>query len=173
MELFTNLVQKISGLKPSLKTSSLQIIDSTTIPLNKKWFSWAEFRQTKAVIKLHLNLCYLNEANQYPENFVITNAKEHDRNHFEVLVDKTKATYVVDRGCFDYRLLDRLHHDGYFFVTKTKSNTKVKVLDQIEIANPKTTDGQIISDHQVESITLRSGFDSLQFLRRGKSSYES
>lgn len=98
---------------------------------------------------MHLNLCYLDKDNQYPENFVITNAKEHDRNHFEVLVDKAEATYVVDRGYFDYRLLDRLHHDGYFFVTRIKSNTKVKVLDQIEVANPKTTDGQIISDQQV------------------------
>lgn len=149
MELFLNLVKKVSLKRPSSKTSSLQLIDSTTIPLNKTWFPWARFRQTKAGIKLHLNLCYLDKDNQYPESFTITNAEEHDRNQFECLVNKTEATYVVDRGYFDYKLLDRLHRDGYFFVTRTKANTRVTVLDQISIDQTQTADGQIISDQQV------------------------
>ena len=123
MEIVTNLVQKVSNKRPSSKTSSLQIIDSTTIPLNKTWFSWAKFRQTKSGIKLHLNLCYLDQNNQYPESFMITNAKEQDRSQFELLVNKTEATYVVDRGYFDYKLLDRLNNDGCFFVIRSKSNT--------------------------------------------------
>ncbi|MGM0109844.1 IS4 family transposase [Enterococcus sp. DIV0187] len=149
MEIFVQLVQKISTQKPSSKTSSLQLIDSTTIPLNKTWFPWAKFRKTKSGIKLHLNLCYLDKEHQYPEKFTITNAEEHDRNHFECFVDKTEATYVVDRGYFDYKLLDQLNTDGYFFVTRTRSNTKITVLDQLEVANQKTADGQIISDQQV------------------------
>lgn len=79
----------------------------------------------------------------------MTNASEHDRNHLEVLVDKTQATYVVDRGYFDYKLLDKLNRDGYFFVTRTKSNTKITILDQIEVADTTTRDGTIISDQQV------------------------
>ncbi|MGX7437381.1 transposase [Enterococcus caccae] len=67
----------------------------------------------------------------------MTNAEEHDRNHFECLVDKTEATYVVDRGYFDYKVLNRLHNEGYFFVTRTKCNTKLTVLSQIEVADPK------------------------------------
>lgn len=149
MELFTQLVWKVSEQRASSKTSSLQLIDSTTIPLNKTRFPWAKFRKTKSGIKLHLNLCYLDETNQYPEKFTITTADEHDRNHFECLVDKTEATYVVDRGYFDYKLLDCLHYDGYFFVTRTKSNTAITVLEQIEVAEPKITDGQVISDQHV------------------------
>lgn len=149
MEIFTNLVQKVSNRKPSSKTTSLQLIDSTTIPLNKTWYPWAKFRQTKAGIKLHLNLCFLDKNNQYPESFTITNAIEPDRNQFELLVDKSEATYIVDRGYFDYKLLDKLHEEGYFFVTRIKSNTKVTVLDQFEVVNPKTRDGQLISDQQV------------------------
>ncbi|WP_242703730.1 transposase [Candidatus Enterococcus moelleringii] len=149
MEIFTSLVQKVSNLKPSVKTTSLQIIDSTTIPLNKTWFPWAKFRKTKAGIKLHLNLCYLDKNNQYPESFTITNAIEPDHHQFELLVDKAETTYVVDRGYFDYKLLDRLHEDGYFFVTIIKSNTKIAILKQIEVAKTKTHDGRIISDQQV------------------------
>lgn len=149
MEIFTQLATKVSKQRPSSKTTSLQLIDSTTIPLNKTLFPWAKFRKTKSGIKLHLNLCYLDKNNQYPESFSITNAEEHDRNHFECLVDKTEATYVVDRGYFDYKVLDRLHNDGYFFVTRTKSNTRITVLSQIEVTDPKTSDGTIISDQQV------------------------
>lgn len=149
MEIFTHLVCKVSAKNPSSKTTSLQLIDSTTLPLNRTWFPWAKFRRTKAGIKLHLNLCYLDKNHQYPESFTITNAAEQDRHQLELLVDKTEATYVVDRGYFDYKLLDRLHQDGYFFVTRTKSNTRITVLDQFEVRNPSTRDGKIISDQQV------------------------
>ncbi|SJX71894.1 hypothetical protein FM130_14315 [Enterococcus faecium] len=149
MEIFGQLAAKVSKQRPSSKTTSLQLIDSTTIPLNKTTFPWAKFRKTKSGIKLHLNLCYLDKDNQYPENFTLTNAEEHDRNSFECLVEKNEATYVVDRGHFDYQILDRLHNDGYFFVTRTKSNTKIAVLSQIEVARPEISDGKIISDQQV------------------------
>lgn len=55
----------------------------------------------------------------------------------------------MDRGYFDYKLLDKLNRDGYFFVTRTKSNTKITILDQIEVADTTTRDGTIISDQQV------------------------
>ena len=80
---------------------------------------------------------------------MITNAKEHDRNQFECLEDYAETTYVVDSGYFDYKLLDRLNNDSYFFVTRTKSNTRITVSSQIEVDNPKSSDGQIISDQQV------------------------
>lgn len=34
---------RVSTLRPISKTSSLQLIDSITIPLNKIWFPWAKF----------------------------------------------------------------------------------------------------------------------------------
>lgn len=149
LEIFQLLVTNIHEKQPTTKRNSLQLIDSSTIPLNKNLFPWAKFRATKSGIKLHLNLCYLNETHQYPEDFTLTNAAVHDRTQFELLVNKTEATYVVDRGYFDYKLLDKLHHDGYFFVTRTKKNTKISVLDQIEIRDYQTRDGQLVSDQHV------------------------
>lgn len=107
-----------------------------------------KFRQTKSGIKLHLNLCYLDKDNQYPERFTITNAEEHDRNQFECLINKSEATYVVDRGYFDYKLLDRLHQDGYFFVTRTKSNTRITVLDQFSVEQPQISDGKSLATNK-------------------------
>ncbi|WP_438781695.1 transposase [Enterococcus sp. DIV0187] len=66
-----------------------------------------------------------------------------------VLLINRETTYVVDRGYFDYKLLDRLHNNGYIFVNRIRSNTKITFLDQIEHAHVRTTDGQVISDQQV------------------------
>lgn len=71
------------------------------------------------------------------EGFVIINAKKHYHNHFEVLVDNAETTCMVERSYFDNNLLDRIRYEGYFFVTGTKSNKKLNILDQIEAANLK------------------------------------
>jgi putative transposase len=42
----------------------------------------------------------------YPRKAVIMNAKEHDRNQLEVLVDDKECTYVFDRGYLDYECFD-------------------------------------------------------------------
>lgn len=149
LELFQQLVAEIQKKNSTTKRNSLQLIDSTTIPLNKNLYTWAKFRSTKSGLKLHLNLCYLDDTTQYPEDFTITNATVHDRTQFELLINKTEATYVVDRGYFDYKLLNKLHHDGYFFVTRIKKNTRVTVLDHIEISDYQTHDGQLVSDQHV------------------------
>ncbi|WP_245249595.1 transposase [Vagococcus allomyrinae] len=100
----------------------------------------------------------MGENNQQPKDFTITNAKVQDRAQIEVLVNKPKATYIVDQGCFGYKLLDKMHRDGVFFVTRTKKKTLVSVLDHMEIDDYKTTDGQIISDQHV---ALGGGKNSL------------
>lgn len=38
----------------------------------------------------------------YPDKVTITNAKEHDLNQLEILVDDKEAMYVFDRGYVDY-----------------------------------------------------------------------
>lgn len=91
----------------------------------------------------------MDEAHQYPEQVVLTNAEVHDRTQIEVLVNKAEATYVIDRGYFDYQLLDKMYHDGYFFITRIKKNTLVSVLNQIEVEGAKQGNYRIISDQQV------------------------
>ena len=70
----------------------------------------------------------MDDATLYPTEFSITNAREHDVNQLEVLVNQPEATYVFDRGYLDFERLDQIHWDGYFFVTRIKKNTKVHVL---------------------------------------------
>src|SRR5699024_12471806 len=68
-------------------TMPLKIIDSSTHPLNLENHQWSEFRKTKSGVKLHLRLVFMDKGLSYPDQAVITNAKEHDRGQLEVLVD--------------------------------------------------------------------------------------
>jgi IS4 transposase len=82
------------------RTVPLKIIDSSTLPLNLNNHRWAAFRQTKYGIKLHLRLVFMENGCSYPDQEVLTNAKEHDRGQLEVLVDDKECMYAFDRGYF-------------------------------------------------------------------------
>src|SRR5699024_2249102 len=89
-------------------TMPLIIIDSSTPPLNLRNYQWAEFRKTKSGVKLHLRLVFMDEGLSYPDQAVITNAKEHDRGQLEVLVVEQDCMYVFDRGYLDYERFERM-----------------------------------------------------------------
>lgn len=96
--LFLDLVARIQGFHVRKKVKSqLKIIDSTTLPLNLTHYEWAKFRKTKAGVKLHLRIVYMDKNTIYPDQVIVTNAKEHDRNQLEVHVDDKDALYVFDR----------------------------------------------------------------------------
>src|SRR5690625_6806158 len=88
----------------------LKIIDSSTLPLNLENHQWAEFRKTKSGVKLHLRLVFMDKGLSYPDQAVITNAKEHDRGQLEVLVDdqdrsEEHTSELQSRGHLVCRLL--------------------------------------------------------------------
>ncbi|MCF1676856.1 hypothetical protein LQF66_11215 [Tetragenococcus halophilus] len=66
--------------------------------VNTTRYPWADFRSTKAGIKLHLKLCFIDKEHLYPDQFEVTNAVEHDDNHLEVFVNQPEATYIFDRA---------------------------------------------------------------------------
>lgn len=67
----------------------LKFIDSSTLPQNSTNHRWAKFRKTKAGVKLHLRLVFMEKGRYYPEKAVLINALEHDRNQLEVLNDNS------------------------------------------------------------------------------------
>src|SRR5699024_10955198 len=101
---------------------------SSTLPLNLENHQWAEFRKTKSGVKLHLRLVFMDKGLSYPDQAVITNAKEHDRGQLEVLVDDQDCMYVFDRGYLDYERFDRMTEEGYFFVSRLRKNAVVRVI---------------------------------------------
>ncbi|MED1908843.1 IS4 family transposase, partial [Cytobacillus firmus] len=125
--LFLDLVSQIHTKTYYTKlVMPLKIIDSSTLPLNLTNHKWAKFRKTKAGVKLHLRLVFMEKGTSYPEKAVMTTAKEHDRGQLEIMVDDKECMYVFDRGYLDYERFDRMTDDGYFFLSRLRKNAVIR-----------------------------------------------
>lgn len=146
---FLDLVSKIHGKTDFQQrrkmTTPLKIIDSSTLPLHLTNHKWAEFRNTKSGVKLHLRLVFMEKGLSYPDQSVITNAIEHDRGQLEVFVDDKECMYVFDRGYLDYERFDRMTDEGYFFVSRLRKNAVVRVLETFSLP----IDSDVLSDEMV------------------------
>ena len=103
--------------------NTVYALDTTTIDLCLSVFPWAPFQSTKAAVKLHT---LLDLRGNIPTFIHISDGKFHEVNVLDQLVPEAGAFYVMDRGFLDFARLYRLHQAGSFFVTRAKSNTKVK-----------------------------------------------
>ena len=97
-------------------------LDSTTIDLCLSLFPWAQFRRTKAAIKLHTLLALQGN---YPTVVIITSGKIHDVNILDQIPFDPGSFYIMDRGYLDFGRLHRIHRHGAFFVTRSKSNSQM------------------------------------------------
>jgi hypothetical protein len=100
-------------------TNTVYALDSTTIDLCLSVFPWANFRSTKAAVKLHT---LLDLRGSIPSFIHISDGKMHDVKVLDLLIPEAGAIYVMDRGYVDFARLYALHLTGAFFVTRAKSN---------------------------------------------------
>ena len=144
--LFLDLVAQIHAKTHYTKLiMPLKIIDSSTLPLNLTNHKWAKFRKTKAGVKLHLRLVFMEKGSSYPEKAVLTTAKEHDRGQLEIMVDDKECMYVFDCGYLDYERFDRMTDDGYFFLSRLRKNAVIR-----EVYNFKLPENSaVLSDQMV------------------------
>ncbi|MED1939539.1 IS4 family transposase, partial [Cytobacillus firmus] len=151
--LFLDLVSQIHAKTHYTKlVMPLKIIDSSTLPLNLTNHRWAKFRKTKAGVKLHLRLVFMEKGISYPEKAIMTTAKEHDRNQLEIMVDDKECMYVFDRGYLDYERFDRMTDDGFFFLTRLRKNAVIR-----EVCDFKLPEGTtVLSDQMVIIGTIQN-----------------
>ncbi len=97
-------------------------------------FCWANFRKTKAGIKLH-NLFDINT--QIPVFINITEVNVHDVNAMDVVDYEPFAYYIFDRVYVDYDRLFRIKTANAYFVVRAKSNVNFKRMYSLKI--DKTT----------------------------------
>lgn len=102
---------------------SVYALDTSTIDLCLSVFPWAPFRTTKATIKLHT---LLDLRGNIPSFIHISDGKMHEVNILDQLLPEPGAFYIMDRGFLDFERLYRFHTAGSFFVTRGKSNLKVR-----------------------------------------------
>ena len=101
--------------------NTVYALDSTTIDLSLTLFPWADFRRTKAGIKMHTQL---DLRGPIPTCIHITGARQHDVLWLDELLFDPGAFYVMDRGYMDFQRLNRIACAGAFFVTRAKDNLR-------------------------------------------------
>ena len=102
-------------------------LDSTTISLSIKLFSWARGKQSKGAIKIHT---LLDLRGNIPSFILVTDGKYHDSNVLDVIVPISDAIYLMDRAYIDFVALYRMNQAGVFFITRAKSWIKYSVVKQ-------------------------------------------
>ena len=101
--------------------NTVYALDSTTIDLSLTLFPWADFRRTKAGIKMHTQV---DLRGPIPTCIHITGARQHDVRWLDELIFEPGAFYVIDRGYMDFQRLNRIARAGAFFVTRAKDNLR-------------------------------------------------
>lgn len=96
-------------------------LDATIIDLSLSLFPWAQFRTTKAGIKLHT---LLDLRGPVPSFVEITPAKVHDVNILDILIPEPGSFYLMDRGYIDYEKLYQIHQLLAFFIVRAKDNLR-------------------------------------------------
>lgn len=98
---------------------TIYALDSTTIDLSLTLFPWADFRRTKAGIKLHTQI---DLRGPVPICVLVSEARKHDVLWLDNLIFEPGAFYVMDRAYMDFKRLYRITQSGAFFVTRAKDN---------------------------------------------------
>ena len=140
-------------------TNTVYALDSTTIDLCLSVFPWANFRTTKAAVKMHT---LLDLRGSIPSFIHISDGKMHDTKALDLLIPEAGAIYVMDRGYVDFARLHILHQAGAFFVTRAKSN-----LDAHRIYSAKTERNQgLVCDQTIALDGFYTKKDYPEHLRR-------
>ena len=140
-------------------TQPLYAFDSTTIDLCLSLFPWAEFRKTKAAVKMHT---LIDLRGPIPTWVTITTGKVHDVRMLDQLPVEKDAIYAMDRGYVDFARLYSIHKQGAFFVVRAKDNLKCKRL----YSNPKSKEAGVRADQIITLMTQKSKKGYPERLRR-------
>jgi hypothetical protein len=122
---------------------SLYPLDASTISLCLSAFPWADFRLTRGAVKLHVGL---NHEGFLPEFITITEGKTSDIGVGRTVNFPKGSIVATDRGYSDYAWFNSLTTRGVFFVTRLKSNAKIRVVTRHTITSGKG----LTSDQTIE-----------------------
>jgi Transposase DDE domain/Domain of unknown function (DUF4372) len=130
--LFYELLDRCRAEAPGKKRkfrfkNKLFSLDATTIDLCLNLFPWANFRQTKGAVKLHL---LLDHDGYLPVFAHVTDGKTHEVKTLPLL-DLPKGSIVAfDRAYTNFAIFEQWTQNGIFFVTRLKKPTAFVVVEQ-------------------------------------------
>ncbi|ALC15472.1 IS4 transposase [Desulfuromonas soudanensis] len=133
--------------------------DSTTIDLCLTLFPWAEFRTTKAAVKMHT---LIDLRGIIPTFVAVTTGKVHDVKMLDEMPVTEEAIYTMDRGYVDFARLYAIHRQGAFFVVRAKDNLRYQRLYSL----PKDKEAGVRADQVIALVTQKSKKGYPERLRR-------
>lgn len=142
-----SLMTKVSGQLRKETRDFLYLLDSSSITLKghefERWTAKTRTRNTQG-IKLHL---LLDAHSQAPLWHDISAANVNDVVAARSVPLQSDACYVFDKGYCDYNLWHKIDRAGARFVTRFKSNAKLKVVEECPI-DPAVA-GVVLADQLV------------------------
>ena len=129
---FDYLLTVCQAESPGKKTkfrfkNKLFSLDASTIDLCLSLFPWANFRQTKGAVKLHL---LLDHDGYLPVFAVVSEGSVHEINIAHQLTLPKGSIVAMDRGYCDYKLFHEWTSQGVYFVTRQKDNAAYEVVEE-------------------------------------------
>ena len=118
-------------------------IDATVIDMCLSIFNWANFRSTKAGIKLHVQLDLKTDI---PEFIEITPAAIHEVNILDTITYQIDSFYIVDKGYTDFKRLHRIEIAKAFFVIRAKDNLNFRCTKSL----PKDKKAGVLADQIIQ-----------------------
>ena len=135
-------------------------LDGTVLDLCLSLFPWAEFRQTKGAVKLHL---LLDHAGYFPAFAAIGPQKTLSEIAVAKTLDLPKGSIIaIDRGYCSYALYYQWDQAGLYFVTRQKDNAAYRVV----ATRPVPSRGGIRADEIIELTSVPGQRDCPIRLRR-------
>jgi hypothetical protein len=110
-------------------------LDSTTISLSIKLFTWAQGKYSRGAIKVHT---LLDLRGSIPSFILVSDGKYHDSNVLDVLPITPGAIYLMDKAYVDFKALFRINQQDAFFVTRAKSTLRYETFEENGNIDPTT-----------------------------------
>ncbi len=102
-------------------------LDSTTISLSIRLFTWAQGKYSRGAIKVHT---LLDLRGSIPSFILVTDGKYHDSNVLDVMPFSPNAIYLMDKAYVDFEALSRINQADAFFVTRAKSTLRYETIEE-------------------------------------------
>jgi hypothetical protein len=141
--LFEAVASKLSGfLRRDRGAEAVRLIDATRIFAGRKVESWAG----SGGIKLHV---VYDPGSEHPICFAVTPERINDITAAKAMPIENGATYVFDKGYYDFAFWARLDAQGCRFVTRLKKNSPTHLVEE------RAVDGDAVLFDRIVTLSQR------------------